>query len=103
NVPAYNPTNSTYPAAFQPREIDGYAAAQYLNSELGEGLLLQVTEQYDAQGSMIRQVVFDLLTLDLDGYPMWLIGNAAFEVGQKTLTLDLAYLDIDNQTVPWGT
>src|SRR5690606_27293531 len=103
NIPAYNPTQGTYPDAFSPREIDGYAAAQYTDSELGEGLLLQVTEQYDGSGRLVRQVIFDLLSLDLDGYPMWLVGSAAFEVGAKSLTFDLAYLDIDNVTRPWGT
>ncbi len=107
-IPAYNPTQATYPAAFQPREIDGYSAAQWINPVLNEGLIMQVTEQPQANGSTVRQVVFDLLLADNNGDPLWLVGNAAFPVGTKSLDIDLAYLGNTGQTsqfpqIPWGT
>jgi hypothetical protein len=102
-VPAYNPTQATYPAAFQAREIDGYSAAQWVNRDLNEGLLLQVTEQLQDNGTTVRQVVFDLLLEDNNGDPLWLIGNAAFTIGAKTLDIDLAYLGNGLAQIPWGT
>ena len=103
DIPAYNPTQATYPAAFQPRELDGYTAAQWVNYELNEGLILQVTEETLANGSTQRQVVFDLLLEDNNGGPLWLVGNAAFPVGAKTLNINLAYLGNGLAQIPWGT
>ena len=103
NVPAYEPTQGSYADAFAPRPIDGYSAAQWVNYELNEGLLLQVTEQVQPNGTMVRQVVFDLLLEDNDGEPLWLIGNAAFPVDARSLRIDLAYLGNGLAQIPWGT
>lgn len=103
DVPAYEPTQGSYADAFAPRPIDGYSAAQWVNYELNEGLLLQVTEQVQPNGTMVRQVVFDLLLEDNDGEPLWLIGNAAFPVDARTLRIDLAYLGNGLAQIPWGT
>lgn len=99
SVPAYTPTPESYPAAFAPRALDGYAAAQWTKDD--QGLLVQITEQY-ANGKMTRQLVFDLLTKDLDGNPWWLVGNAAFEVGTTSLDVDATYLGNNLALEPWG-
>ena len=102
DVPPYEPTPTSYADAFAPRPIDGYSAAQWVNYEFNEGLLLQVTEQYEG-GGMLRQVVFDLLTVDDNGDPLWLVGNAAFPVNARSLDIELNYLGNDLAQLPWGT
>ncbi|HEY6543410.1 MAG TPA: hypothetical protein VIZ64_00745 [Dokdonella sp.] len=102
-LPAYQPTEQTYPDAFAPLPLDGYAAAQWVNYDLNQGLLLQVTEQVQPNGTMVRQVVFDLLLEDANGDPLWLIGNAAFPVNARSVEVQLAYLGNGLAQVPWGT
>ena len=102
-MPTYNPTQSTYPAAFNPLYLDGYAAAQWYNTTFNEGLIMQVAEGYDSSHPTRRQVIFDLLTLDTNSNPLWLVGSAAFEVGTTNLTMSLSYLGKNNQTLPWGS
>lgn len=102
-VPDYNPTQSTYPDAFAPLPLDGYSAAQWINTEFNEGLLVQVTEQLQSNGSTQRQLVFDLLTEDLNGDPLWLVGNAAFAVGQTSITIDTNYLGNNLSQIAYGT
>jgi hypothetical protein len=101
-VPEYAPTETTYPLAFAPRPLDGYAAAQWVNTELNQGLLVQVTEQVQG-ASIVRQLVFDLLSEDLAGDPLWLVGNAAFNVGQTSLTVDVNYLGNGLAQLPYGS
>ncbi len=103
DITAYQPTAETYPDAFAPLPLDGYAAAQWVNYDLNQGLLLQVTEQVQPNGTMVRQVVFDLLLEDLNGDPLWLIGNAAFPVNARSVELQLAYLGNGLAQIPWGT
>lgn len=103
DVPPYEPTQASYADAFAPRPLDGYSAAQWVNYEFNEGLLLQVTEQVQPDGTMVRQVVFDLLIEDTNGDPLWLIGNAAFPVNARSLEIDLAYLGNGLAQIPWGT
>ena len=102
------PTDITVPAYAPPpqpafREFDGYSAAQWINSTLNEGLLLQITEQVQADGSTVRQLIFDLLTQDLNGDPLWLVGNAAFNVGDTSVQVDTIYLGNGLSHNPWGT
>ena len=99
-VPAYVPASVPQPNATLP--FDGYAAAQWFNSDFNEGLLLQVTEQPQSDGSTVRQLVFDLLTQDDNGDPLWLVGNAAFDVGQRVVTIDTIYLGPALAHLPWG-
>lgn len=99
-IPAYRPTPETYPAAFAPRALDGYAAAQWVSEDAG--LLVQVSEQYDSSGQMTRQLIFDLNTADLNGDPLWLVGNAAFAVGATSLDMDTIYLGPGLSHQPWG-
>jgi hypothetical protein len=92
DIPAYNPTEATYPDAFNPLPLDGYAAAQWINSTLNQGLLVQVTEQPQANGTTVRQLVFDLLIQDTNHQPLWLVGNAAFNEGAVSLPVAVNYL-----------
>ena len=103
DIAAYQPTAETYPDAFAPLPLDGYSAAQWVNYDLNQGLLLQVTEQVQPNGTMVRQIVFDLLLEDLNGDPLWLIGNAAFPVNARSVELQLAYLGNGLAQIPWGT
>jgi len=108
-IPAYVPTENTYPDAFAFLPIDGYAAAQWQNQEFNEGLLLQVAEAYDAQHPYRRMLIFDLLTVDTDGNPIWLVGASAFDPsssGVTSLDVDLSYLGQAQgsgfEQFPWG-
>lgn len=105
-VPAYDPKQDTYPDAFAPIPLDGYAAAQWVNTTLNHGLIVQVAEGYDSANPRRRQLAFDLLTKDQNGNPFWLVGNAAFDdsaSGTTSLTLQAAYLDNGLAQKPWGT
>ena len=103
NIPDYSPTQSTYPDAFAPLPLDGYSAAQWINTQFNEGLIVQMTEQPQSNGSTVRQLVFDLLMEDLNGDPLWLVGNAAFSVGQTNLTVQTNYLGNNLTQIPYGT
>jgi hypothetical protein len=102
NVAAYLPSEGTYPDAFAPLPLDGYSAAQWINLEFNEGLLVQMTEQPQANGSTVRQLVFDLETTDLNGDVFWIVGNAAFTVGQTSITVDANYLGNQLTQIPYG-
>ncbi len=101
-VPAYAPTQATYPDASAPLFLDGYAAAQWIKGDTGDGLLVQVTEQYGGDGSMTRQLVYDLLVRDLDDNPFWLVGSAAFPVGATEVEVAANYLGKSGQLPAWG-
>jgi hypothetical protein len=108
-IPDYAPTEATYPDAFAYLPIDGYAAAQWNNSEFNEGLLLQVAEAYDPQHPYRRMLIFDLLTADTNGQPIWLVGAAAFDpspAGVTSLDVNLSYLGQEQASgfkqFPWG-
>ena len=105
NVPAYAPTQDTYPDAFAPLPLDGYAAAQWYDPERNEGVIVQVAEGYDGANPKRRQVVIDLLTKDGAGRPFWIVGSAAFDPvpgGVRGLELPVSYLVTDNATQEWG-
>lgn len=101
NVPAYAPTASTYPDATAPLFLDGYAAAQWIKADTGDGLLVQITEDHGG-GSMSRQIVFDLLLRDLDDNPFWLVGNAPFLVGATEVETTATYLGKSGHQPQWG-
>lgn len=105
SVPAYTPTADTYPDAFNPIALDGYAAAQYYNPERNEGLIVQVAEGYDGANPKRRQFVFDLLTKDIANKPFWIVGAAAFDPvagGVRGLDIPVSYLVDNNATQAWG-
>jgi hypothetical protein len=103
SVPDYAPTQATYPDAFALLPLDGYAAAQWVGGPRSEGLLVQITEQPQTNGSTVRQLVFDLLTKDTNGDPLWLVGNAAFAEGAQSLIVNTNYLGNQLTQSPWGT
>lgn len=106
DVPAYAPAADTYPDAGKPLPLDGYAAAQYINAERNEGLIVQVAEGYDSAHPARRQVGLDLLTEDADGKPFWIIGSAAFDPaagGVRDLDVPVSYLGANNASQDWGT
>lgn len=100
-MPAYAPTSSTYPDASAPLFLDGYAAAQWIKSDTGDGLLVQVTEDHGG-GSMSRQIVYDLLVRDLDDNPFWLVGNAPFPVGATEVETTATWLGKSGSQPVWG-
>jgi hypothetical protein len=100
-IPDYNAAE--YPGAADLLPFDGYAAAQWVNGTLGHGLLVQITEQPQADGSTVRQLVFDLLTKDTHGDPLWLVGNASFLPFATSVTIQTNYLANNLVQVPWGT
>lgn len=102
DVPAYAPTQDSYPDSSSPLFLDGYAAAQWINLDTDDGLLVQIAEQYDGGGAMTRQLVFDLLVRDLDGNPFWLLGNAAFPLGAKEVEVATYYLGDGDDRPAWG-
>ena len=102
-IPDYSPTQSSYPDAYAPLPLDGYAAAQWYNTEFNEGLLVQVAEQLQSNGSTIRQLVFDLLTQDNAGNPLWLVGAAPFNVGDTDVTIDTIYLGNNLAHINYGS
>lgn len=99
DIPAYTPSAD----ASTPMPLDGYAAAQWTHADTGHGLIVQVTEQYGADGAMTRQLVYDLLLKDLAGDPLWLIGSAVFPAGATSVTVDASYLGNDLAVAHWGT
>lgn len=106
SVPAYTPTADTYPDAFNPIALDGYAAAQYYNPERNEGLIVQVAEGYDGNNPKRRQLVLDLLTKDTADNPFWIVGAAAFDLvagGVRGLDVPVTYLAQGNSSLAWGT
>jgi hypothetical protein len=100
-IPDYNPAQ--YPDATALQPFDGYAAAQWVNGALNHGLLVQITEQPQPDGSTVRQLVFDLLTEDTHGDPLWLIGNATFPAFATSITIQTNYLGNALAQHPWGT
>lgn len=72
-VPAYNPTQQTYPDAFGNISINGYLTGNWLDeAHSGEGMLVQV---FDLPNNS-TQVLFTFawFTFGPDGRPFWLFG-----------------------------
>ena len=106
NVPAYDPTSATYPDAFAPIAIDGYAAAQWYNAARNEGVIVQVAENFDGAHPTRRQLIIDLLTKDAAGNPFWIVGGTAFDPvagGVRSLDLPVSYLTTNNGIIEWGS
>lgn len=75
-VPAYSPTTSTYPDAFNPLPLDGYISGTWYDpTHSGEGIQLEVAEQTDGSGNVVRPFVFTWYTFDSSGTPFWIAGS----------------------------
>lgn len=70
-VPAYNPTQQTYPTAFQNIPITGYLTGNWFDeAHSGEGMLVQV---FDLNSDQVL-FTFAWFTYGPDGRPFWLFG-----------------------------
>ena len=91
DVPLYNPTSGTYPAAFQDLPISGYMSSNwYSPAASGEGIVLQVYERLNEPQTIV--VSFSWLAYDPAGIPFWLIGQADISRGAKVATATMVYL-----------
>ncbi len=79
-IPAYSPTQTTYPDAFNPLPLDGYISGTWYNPvHSGEGIQLEVAEQVDGSGNVVRPFVFTWYTFDSSGTPFWIAGSAIID------------------------
>lgn len=84
NIPAYNPTSGTYPAAFAPLPINGYLTGSWYDpTHSGEGILTQV---FDAGDAKTRIFAMTWYTFDNTGLPFWLFGTAQFNIGATSIS-----------------
>lgn len=82
NIPAYSPTQGTYPAAFLPLPINGYLTGSWYDpTHSGEGILTQV---FDIGGGK-RVFAMTWYTFDNTGLPFWLFGNVQFNIGATSI------------------
>ena len=85
SVPDYNPTQQTYPAAYQPMAINGYLTGAWYDPSAGsrEGLVTQVLDNGDGA---TRTLFATWYTYDQLGLPFWLVAQASFPIGSTQLT-----------------
>jgi len=109
-VPTYDPSQSTYPAAFQDLPIDGYmSSAWYDTAHSGEGIMVQI---YNNPGDASRTLFAAWYTYDANGIPFWLAIQGTAPVGSNSFTNVPVYYysgggfagDFDSVTQHnWGT
>ncbi len=92
DVPAYNPTSQSYPAAFQNLPISGYMSTNWSSDNaFGEGIVLQV---YEIEGNtQTLNVSLGWFAYDQLGVPYWLFGNKAITRGAKIAAIPMLYLN----------
>ncbi len=87
-VPAYAPTQATYPAAFQSQPLSGYLSGNYYDpNHSGEGINIEVDEL--ANGS--RVLFFAWFTYDDLGLPYWIYGSNGFNNGDTLVNVPTNY------------
>jgi len=81
-VPSYNPTQSTYPTAFQNVPVTGYLTGNWFDpAHSGEGMLVQV---FDLPGTSSEKLLtFAWFTYGVDRLPFWLFGSARFPTDSR--------------------
>lgn len=83
NIPAYNPSRTSYPDAFNPLPIDGYLGGSWFDpAHSGEGMLINVL----GNGSGARTLFAAWFTYDPLGLPFWLTAQAQVQPGQVNVT-----------------
>ena len=83
-VRGYQPTQNTYPAAFQDLPIDGYmSSAWYDPAHSGEGIMVQI---YNNPGDSSRTLFAAWYTYDANGIPFWLAIQGTAPVGSNSFT-----------------
>lgn len=81
NVPTYNPTPASYPAAFQNVPVTGYLTGNWFDpAHSGEGMLIQV---FDLSGTTDKLLTFAWFTYGVDRLPFWLFGSARIPAGTR--------------------
>jgi hypothetical protein len=90
DVPAYNPTASTYPGVFQDLPISGYMGTNWYDPTAdGEGITLQVYEPVGDTRNLV--VSFNWAAYDPGGIPFWLAGQASIPRGAKIANVTMFY------------
>lgn len=90
NVPAYVPTQGTYPAAFQGLPISGYLGTNWYDPTAdGEGIVLQIYERPNEFDTLV--VSFSWSAFDSGGIPFWLFGQADIARGARSVTSPMGY------------
>jgi hypothetical protein len=83
-VPGYQPTQSTYPAAFQDLPIDGFmSSAWYDTAHSGEGIMVQI---YNNPDNATRTLFAAWYTYDANGIPFWLAIQGTATFGSNTFS-----------------
>jgi hypothetical protein len=83
-VTGYQPTQNTYPAAFQDLPIDGFmSSAWYDPAHSGEGIMVQI---YNNPGDATRTLFAAWYTYDANGIPFWLAIQGSAPVGSNSFT-----------------
>ena len=84
-IPAYDPKPSTYPDAFNPLPLDGYMSGTWYDPQKsGEGMQIEVAEQVDGSGNVVRPFVFNWYTYDDGGTPFWISGDGIVDPAHPT-------------------
>ncbi|WP_133819970.1 hypothetical protein [Tahibacter aquaticus] len=79
-IPAYNPTEATFPDAFRGLPISGYLTGNWFDeAHSGEGMLVQTFEIPDNK----LLFTFAWFTYDSNGVPFWLFGSTAVDRGTR--------------------
>ncbi|MEO7063199.1 MAG: hypothetical protein ABI082_05405 [Dokdonella sp.] len=85
-IPAYSPSPSTYPDAYNPLPLDGYMSGTWYDpSHSGEGIQIEVAEQLTGSGHVVRPLVFSWYTYDASGTPFWISGNGIIDPNNPTI------------------
>lgn len=75
SIPSYNPTQSTYPAAYDNVPITGYLTGNWFDeAHSGEGMLVQTFDLPNNPTQLL--FTFAWFTFGPDGRPFWLFGSA---------------------------
>lgn len=122
DVPVYNPTQSTYPAAFRSLPINGYMSSNWYDLDRsGEGIVVQVYERATSSvgsclnvgGNTILPFSFTWFTYDDLGLPFWIFGDGCVPANDPTkITVNANYITglgfagnfnpADRDLQPWG-
>lgn len=108
DVPTYNPTAGTYPAAFQDIPISGYLGTSWYQPGAGDGIVLQIYERIGEPNTLV--VSFTWSIYDTLGIPFWLGGQVDIARGAKSATTQLFYRTggsinggVPGPPILWGT
>lgn len=111
DVPVYNPTAQTYPAAFQDLPISGYMSTNWFDPAAdGEGIVLQIYERVGDTENFV--VSFGWFAYDPSGVPFWLFGQVTIPRGGRTAIASIFYrtggglggnAGAADPPIPWGS